>query len=63
MSFGDDYRNFIDCLSKSSMASMSLDRRQKRSKMMRKKMLPVRHNYQNTPSFIKLPYIIQQNKI
>ena len=57
LNFGDDYRNFIDSLSESqhSMASMSLDRRQKRSKRMRKKTLPVRHNSQNTQSLIKLP--------
>ena len=57
LNFGDDYRNFIDSLSEShsSMASMSIDRRQKRSKRMRKKTLPVRQNSPNTQILIKLP--------
>ena len=57
LNFGDDYRNFIDSLSEShsSMASMSIDRRQKRSKRMRKKTLPVRQNSPNTKSLIELP--------
>ena len=44
LNFGDDYRNFIDSLSESysSVASTSLERRQKRSKRMRKKTLPVK---------------------
>merc|ERR1719362_575198 len=45
LNFGDDYRAFIDSLSESqhSMASMSLERRHKRSKRMRKKTLPAQH--------------------
>ena len=39
LNFGDDYRNFIDSLSESysSISSLSLDRRQKRSKRLRKR--------------------------
>ena len=39
LNFGDDYRNFIDSLSESysSISSMSLDRRQKKSKRLRKR--------------------------
>ena len=57
LNFGDDYRAFIDSLSESqhSMASMSLERRHKRSKRMRKKTLPVRLNSENTQILIKLP--------
>ena len=42
LSFGDDYRNFIDSLSESysSISSLSIDRR-KRSKRMRKKTVVV----------------------
>ena len=57
LNFGDDYRAFIDSLSESqqSLASMSLERRHKRSKRMRKKTLPVRLNSENTQILIKLP--------
>ena len=39
LNFGDDYRNFIDSLSESysSISSLSLDRRQKKSKRLRKR--------------------------
>ena len=39
LNFGDDYRNFIDSLSESysSISSLSLDRRQKKPKRLRKR--------------------------